>query len=95
LYQIAAASRTPDWETTSPDPLLSVLCLQLYLLTPPPRTKFLGTTLETDIILKHCQLFACCTEMKITSGKKTKMLTSEGQRGKLLTDGMYFTVPPK
>jgi hypothetical protein len=24
----------------------------------------------TDIILKKCQLFACCTEKKMTSGEK-------------------------
>ena len=49
----------------------------------------------TDIILKKCQLFVCCTDMKMTFGKKNKDVTSEGQRDKLLTDGMYLTVPPK
>ena len=29
-------------------PVLSVLCLQLNLMTPPPRTKFLGTPLALD-----------------------------------------------
>ena len=36
LYQITAASRTPDYGATTPQiPFLSVLCLQLNLLNPP------------------------------------------------------------
>ena len=37
LYQITAASRTPDYgATASQIPVLSVLCPQLNLLNPPP-----------------------------------------------------------
>ena len=37
LYQITAASRTPDWGATTPQiPVLSVLCPQLNLLNPQP-----------------------------------------------------------
>jgi len=42
LYQITAASRTPDYGATAPRP--RSLCPQLNLLTPP-RTKFLGAPL--------------------------------------------------
>ena len=39
-------------------PVLSVLCLQLNLLNPPPRTKFLGTPLFDVIITKiKCNCF--------------------------------------
>jgi hypothetical protein len=44
LYQITAASRTPDYEATAPTSPFSVLCPQLNLLNPP-RKKFLGTPL--------------------------------------------------
>ena len=37
LYQITAASRTPDYGGYRPQiPVLSVLCSQLNLLNPPP-----------------------------------------------------------
>ena len=46
LCQITAASRTPDYVGyRSQVPVPSVLCPQLNLLNPPPRTKFLGTPL--------------------------------------------------
>ena len=46
LVPITAASRTPDQGATAPQiPVLSVLCLQLNLLNPPPKKKFLGTPL--------------------------------------------------
>jgi len=51
LYQITAASRTPDWGGFRPQiPVLSDLCPQLNLLNPPPRTKFLGTPLPLATI---------------------------------------------
>ena len=39
-------------------PVLSVLCPQLNLLNPPPRTIFLGTPLSTIL---HPETFAFCT----------------------------------
>ena len=50
LYQITAASRTPDKGATAPQiPILSVLCPQLNLLKhSPPQTKFLGTPLSAS-----------------------------------------------
>ena len=41
LYQITAAFRTPDQGAIAPQ--IPILCLQMNLLNPPPRTKFLGT----------------------------------------------------
>ena len=45
LYQITAASRTPDWGATAPKiPVLSVVCPQLNLLNPP----------EQNSWVRHC-----------------------------------------
>jgi hypothetical protein len=48
LYQITAASRTPDQGPLPPDP--RSLCPQLNLLKLPPRIKLLGTPLAHNII---------------------------------------------
>ena len=45
LYQITAASRTPDKGATAPRSPSSLLCPLLNLLNPRPPTKFLGTPL--------------------------------------------------
>ena len=46
LVPITAASRTPDQGATAPQiPVLSVLCLQLNLLNPPP---------EQNSWVRHC-----------------------------------------
>ena len=44
LYQITAASRTPDYGLPPPDPR-SVCPLSSTEFVEPPRTKFLGTPL--------------------------------------------------
>ena len=46
LYQITAASRTPDYEATAPDPL-SLCPLSSTEFVEPPRKKFLGTPLPS------------------------------------------------
>jgi len=49
LYQITAASRTPDWGATAPrSPFSLSSVLKWICWTPPPRTKFLGTPLLSD-----------------------------------------------
>ena len=56
LYQITAASRTPDYGATAPQvPILSVLCPQLKLLPPPPN-KIPGYATAGDFlhISEHC-----------------------------------------
>ena len=46
LYQITAASRTPEYMATAPRSPFSSSCgPKLNLLTPPPRSKFLGMPL--------------------------------------------------
>jgi len=56
LYQIIAASRTPDQGGYHPQiPFISVLCPQLNLLTP--RTKFLGKPLVHRASFSQIKLF--------------------------------------
>jgi len=49
LYQITAASRTPDYGGYRPQiPVLSALCPQLNLLNPPSPNKIPGYATDTD-----------------------------------------------
>ena len=58
LYQITAASRTPDWGATAPrSPLSLSTVLNWNCWTPPPRTKFQGTPLRS------------CTRFLIINGR--------------------------
>ena len=58
LYQITAASRTPD-----SDPVLSVLCPQLNLLNPF-WTKFLGTPLSSTTLRKIKPMSVRCSDLR-------------------------------
>jgi len=54
LYQITAATRTPDWGATAPQiPILSVLCPQLNLLKPPSPPNKIS---EYAIVIWRCVL---------------------------------------
>ena len=58
LYQITAASRTPDKGGYRPQiPVLSVLN---WIYWTPPQTKFLGTTLgkPTSCVVRHTEFAA-------------------------------------
>ena len=63
LYQITAASRTPDYEATAPQiPVLSVLCPQLNLLNPRNKipgyaTGLWGSLQEGTWVEVTCELF--------------------------------------
>ena len=47
LYQITAASRTPDYGATPPDPhSLCSLSSTEFVEPPPPKKNFLGTPLD-------------------------------------------------
>jgi len=60
LYQITAASRDPDSEATAPRSPFSVLSPQLnFSETPPPRTKFLDTSLVDTNVLTAKTLPVC------------------------------------
>ena len=56
LYKITAASRTPDWGATSPDPR-SLCPLSSTEFVESPRKKFLGTPLSIsdDVISNNCK----------------------------------------
>jgi hypothetical protein len=53
LYEITAASRTPDYGATAPQmPVLSVLCPQMNLWNPPKKIPGYGTALYSLHVAK-------------------------------------------